>query len=192
GREKRQMQKLKFRKARDNKLGFEVHADDGTIEHFFGSAYTKKGKQKGKVTGMGSKNRKFINMYGFDPTEYSFVRFVDPLTGAVIDDSPYTDILLVQERIGEARLNAIKEDELSREKVAQNPGIHAYYINEITNAALKVDLTPHNPLLACERHSTIAGYPEYEGVLRQTGHPIKMTLNDVPKSPEETSLVGHE
>nr|WPN04274.1 polyprotein [Sweet potato feathery mottle virus] len=192
GREKRQMQKLKFRKARDNKLGFEVHADDGTIEHFFGSAYTKKGKQKGKVTGMGSKNRKFINMYGFDPTEYSFVRFVDPLTGAVIDDSPYTDILLVQEKIGEARLNAIKEDELSREKVAQNPGIHAYYINEITNAALKVDLTPHNPLLACERHSTIAGHPEYEGVLRQTGPPIKMTLNDVPVNPEEASLVGHE
>nr|QVU24890.1 polyprotein [Sweet potato virus C] len=192
GKEKRQRQKLKFRQARDRKLGFEVHADDGTIEHYFGSAYTAKGKQKGKVTGMGAKNRKFINMYGFDPTEYSFVRFVDPLTGLVFDDSPYTDIQLVQEKIGDARHKAILEDKLSRERVSYNPGVSAYYINEITNAALKVDLTPHNPLLACERHSTIAGHPDHEGELRQTGVAVKVDIRDVPENPEEASLVGHE
>ncbi|QCG75828.1 polyprotein [Sweet potato virus E] len=192
GKEKRQRQKLKFRQARDNKLGFEVHADDGTIEHFFGSAYTKKGKQKGKTCGMGAKNRKFINMYGFDPTEYSFVRFVDPLTGIVIDDSPYTDIMLVQEKIGEERHKAILDDKLTRERVAYNPSIQAYYVNEITNAALKVDLTPHNPLLACERHSTIAGHPEHEGELRQTGAAQKIDIREVPRNPDDSATVSHE
>nr|QFZ79336.1 polyprotein [Sweet potato virus G] len=189
---KRQRQKLQFREARDRKTGFEVHADDGTIEHFFGEAYVKKGKQKGKTVGMGTKTRKFINMYGFDPTEYSFVRFVDPLTGKTIDDSPYTDILLVQEQFAKARRNAVNNDLLSNERIATAPGIEAYYINEITNAALKVDLTPHNPLKACDRVNTIAGFPEREGELRQTGLPVKMTVNDVPKGSEDDAIVSHE
>nr|QFZ79334.1 polyprotein [Sweet potato virus G] len=189
---KRQRQKLQFREARDRKTGFEVHADDGTIEHFFGEAYVKKGKQKGKTVGMGTKTRKFINMYGFDPTEYSFVRFVDPLTGKTIDDSPYTDILLVQEQFAKARRNAVNNDLLSNERIATAPGIEAYYINEITNAALKVDLTPHNPLKACDRVNTIAGFPEREGELRQTGLPVKMTVDDVPKGSEDDAIVSHE
>nr|QFZ79333.1 polyprotein [Sweet potato virus G] len=189
---KRQRQKLQFREARDRKTGFEVYADDGTIEHFFGEAYVKKGKQKGKTVGMGTKTRKFINMYGFDPTEYSFVRFVDPLTGKTIDDSPYTDILLVQEQFAKARRNAVNNDLLSNERIAIAPGIEAYYINEITNAALKVDLTPHNPLKACDRVNTIAGFPEREGELRQTGLPVKMTVDDVPKGSEDGAIVSHE
>ncbi|MCA7081914.1 hypothetical protein LGL73_14325, partial [Staphylococcus aureus] len=72
---------VRFRNARDRKLGYEVHADDDTIEHFFGAAYTEKGKKKGKTHGMGKKNRRFTHMYGYDPTDYTFVRFVDPLTG---------------------------------------------------------------------------------------------------------------
>nr|QVU24911.1 polyprotein [Sweet potato virus G] len=189
---KRQRQKLQFREARDRKTGYEVTADDGTIEHLFGSAYTKKGKQKGKVCGMGTKSRKFVNMYGFDPTEYSFVRFVDPLTGKTIDDSPYTDILLVQEQFARARREAVANDYLSNEKISRDPGIEAYYINEITNAALKVDLTPHNPLKACDRVNTIAGFPEREGELRQTGLPTKMTLADVPKESSFDTVVEHE
>nr|QCG75829.1 polyprotein [Sweet potato virus G] len=189
---KRQRQKLQFREARDRKTGFEVTADDGTIEHLFGSAYTKKGKQKGKVCGMGAKSRKFVNMYGFDPTEYSFVRFVDPLTGKTIDDSPYTDILLVQEQFARARREAVANDYLSNEKISRDPGIEAYYINEITNAALKVDLTPHNPLKACDRVNTIAGFPEREGELRQTGLPTRMTLSDVPKESSIDTIVEHE
>nr|YP_006438194.1 NIa-VPg protein [Sweet potato virus 2] len=194
GKDKRQRQKLKFREARDKKMGFEVTADDGTIEHFFGEAYTKKGKQKGKTTGMGSKNRRFINMYGFHPTEYSLVRYVDPLTGKIIDDSIYTDVLLVQEQFTKARREAINDDLLSNEKVAQNPGIVAYFIKEGANAALKVDLTPHNPLKACDRINTIAGFPERESELRQTGQPIQISKNQVPHNPEtsDSSVVTHE
>nr|AJS10744.1 polyprotein [Sweet potato virus 2] len=194
GKDKRQRQKLKFREAHDKKMGFEVTADDGTIEHFFGEAYTKKGKQKGKTPGMGSKNRRFINMYGFDPTEYSLVRYVDPLTGKIIDDSIYTDVLLVQEQFAKARREAINDDLLSNEKVAQNPGIVAYFIKEGANAALKVDLTPHNPLKACDRINTIAGFPERESELRQTGQPIQISKNQVPHNPEtsDSSVVTHE
>ncbi|UYO37323.1 polyprotein [Paris potyvirus 3] len=184
---KRQRQKLKFRNAKDSKVGREVYADDGTIEHLFGSAYTKKGKRKGNHVGMGKKTRKFINMYGFDPTEYNLVRFVDPLTGATLDEGTSLDISIVQEHFGDIRRKLIDDEELEKDLVNARPGIEAYYIKGLTSKALKVDLTPHNPLKVCK--STIAGFPEREFELRQTGKAKEVDATEVPAPNEE---VGHE
>nr|NP_734418.1 NIa-VPg protein [Peanut mottle virus] len=179
---KRQNQKLKFRDARDRKVGREVYGDDGTIEHFFGEAYTKKGKSKGNhtVKGMGRKTRRFIHMYGFDPTEYSFVRFVDPLTGYAIDENITCDISLVQDEVAEVRKQFINEDEISAQSIAENPGIIAYYMSRNADKALKIDLTPHNPLAVGRGGSSIAGFPEREYELRQTGKPLEVKKSEVP------------
>nr|YP_002308561.1 VPg protein [Narcissus yellow stripe virus] len=187
----RQKQKLKFRQARDNKNGREVYGDDGTIEHYFGAAYREKGKVAGKVRGMGSKQRRFVNMYGFDPEDFSAVRFVDPLTGATLDDNPMTDIHLIQEHFTAIRENLISEDKLDVQHIRNQPGIEAYYTNNRTGKALKIDLTPHNPLRSCDKKATIAGFPEREFELRQTGAPQHIQLSDVPKEQTDDG-VNHE
>nr|BCD42099.1 polyprotein [Turnip mosaic virus] len=189
---KRQRQKLKFRNARDNKMGREVYGEDDVIEHFFGDAYTKKGKSKGRTRGLGHKNRKFINMYGFDPEDFSAVRFVDPLTGATIDESPIMDIALVQEHFGKIRMDLLGEDELEPDELRMNKTIQAYYINNKTGKALKVDLTPHVPLKVCDLHATIAGFPEREHELRQTGKAQPINISEVPKANTELIPVDHE
>nr|NP_734219.1 NIa-VPg protein [Turnip mosaic virus] len=189
---KRQRQKLKFRNARDNKMGREVYGDDDTIEHFFGDAYTKKGKSKGRTRGIGHKNRKFINMYGFDPEDFSAVRFVDPLTGATLDDNPLTDITLVQEHFGNIRMDLLGEDELDSNEIRVNKTIQAYYMNNKTGKALKVDLTPHIPLKVCDLHATIAGFPERENELRQTGKAQPINIDEVPRANNELVPVDHE
>nr|BCD42131.1 polyprotein [Turnip mosaic virus] len=189
---KRQRQKLKFRNARDNKMGREVYGDDATIEHFFGDAYTQKGKSKGRTRGLGHKNRKFINMYGFDPEDFSAVRFVDPLTGATLDDNPLTDITLVQEHFGNIRMDLLGEDELDPNAIRLNKTIQAYYMNNKTGKALKVDLTPHIPLKVCDLHATIAGFPERENELRQTGKAQPINIDEVPKANNERIPVDHE
>nr|QIA62007.1 polyprotein [Malva vein clearing virus] len=181
GRSKRQNQKLKYRDARDKKIGREVYGDDGTLEHFFGDAYTKKGKVKGKTHGMGSKSRRFINMYGYDPTDYSFVRFVDPLTGATLDENPIMDINLVQEHFSNVRGKHLEEDLLDPQRLYSAPGIEAYYVKNMATKALKVDLTPHNPLKHCYKNNTISGFPERVGELRQTGPPVTIDPTEVPK-----------
>nr|BBE01238.1 polyprotein [Narcissus yellow stripe virus] len=188
---KRQKQKLKFRQARDNKNGREVYGDDGTIEHYFGAAYREKGKVAGKVRGMGSKQRRFVNMYGFDPEDFSAVRFVDPLTGATLDDNPMTDIHLIQEHFTAIREELIGDDKLDVQHIRNNPGIEAYYTNNRTGKALKIDLTPHNPLRSCDKKATIAGFPEREFELRQTGAPQHIQLSDVPKAQTDDG-VNHE
>lgn len=190
---RRQRQKLKFRNARDEKLGREVYGDDGTLEHFFGEAYTKKGKTKGKTRGAGTKTRRFINMYGYDPADYSFVRFVDPLTGRTIDDSPYTDIGLIQDHFADVRDEMIANDELDKQRLHLGNAnrIEAYFVNNATKKALKVDMTPHNPLLFCKSGTAIAGFPEREGEFRQTGAATPIDIEKVPKQ-SETSVVTHE
>ncbi|AHU88030.1 polyprotein [Vanilla distortion mosaic virus] len=189
---KRQAQKLKFRESRDKKVGYVVEADDKTIEHFFGEAYTKKGKTKGssKTRGMGTKNRKFTNMYGYDPADYSFVRFVDPLTGYVIEDSPYTDINLIQEEFTRERLRMLGEDEIEMQHMQSQNTIQAYFIKNLATDALKVDLTPHRPLAVGNNSNSIAGFPERENELRQTGHPIIVPATQIPKMRVDT--VSHE
>nr|BBA07401.1 polyprotein [Turnip mosaic virus] len=189
---KRQRQKLKFRNARDSKMGREVYGDDDTIEHFFGDAYTKKGKSKGRTRGLGHKNRKFINMYGFDPEDFSAVRFVDPLTGATLDENPYTDISLVQKHFGDIRTDLLEEDVLDPNHLRINTTIQAYYMNNKTGKALKVDLTPHIPLKVCDLHATVAGFPERENELRQTGKAQPISINEVPKANTELVPVDHE
>nr|WIC44011.1 polyprotein [Yambean mosaic virus] len=183
---KRQIQKLKFRDAFDRKVGREVYADDYTMEHTFGEAYTKKGKQKGsnKTKGMGRKTRNFIHMYGVEPENYSMIRFVDPLTGATLDENPRVDIRLIQEEFGEIRKQKIDQDELEMEVVRSKPGIQAYFIGKNTEEALKIDLTPHRPTLLCMNSNSIAGFPEREDELRQTGLPVRIPRSEVPEPNE--------
>nr|AWJ64346.1 MAG: polyprotein [Potyvirus sp.] len=193
GASKRQRQKLKFRNARDQKLGREVFGDDENLTHYFGNAYAKKDKAKGKHTkGMGSTNKRFVNMYGFDPADYSFVRFLDPLTGYTIDESPHTDIRLVQEHFTDLRTKAVLNDELDRNRIVQQPGITAYYIQNLTEAALKVDLTPHNPLAVCRNSNNIAKFPEREFELRQTGPSASVSHKEIPAVREAQIEVEHE
>nr|QYA72446.1 polyprotein [Tamarillo fruit ring virus] len=186
---KRQKQKLRFRDARDAKLGRVVVDDDsGAVEHFFGSAYTKKGKSKGKTHGMGKKSRRFVNMYGFDPTEYSFIRFVDPVTGEMLDESTMTDIMLVQEHFEDLRHEYLMNDKIESAKLYSQPGIQAYFVKDKVSPVLKVDLTYHTPLKVCDNTSTIAGFPEREGVLRQTGQKVEISPDKLP----EMTSVAHE
>ncbi|QIJ96720.1 polyprotein [Polygonatum kingianum virus 2] len=184
GYNKRQRQKLKFRAARDNKREREVYGNDETLTDYFGSAYTAKGKTKGTTKAMGKKTRKFINMYGYDPTDYSFVRFVDPLTGCTIDEGIQTDIHLVQEHFTTIRSEMMMNDELDAAMIRSRPGIHAYYIKNLASPALKVDMTPHNPLRVCNKASTIAGFPEREFELRQTGTPQVVEAKEIPPEKE--------
>nr|QPJ58778.1 polyprotein [Passionfruit Vietnam virus] len=187
---KRMIQKLKFRDARDRKVGREVYTDEYTMEHTFGEAYTKRGKQKGstKTKGMGRKTRNFIHMYGVEPENYSTIRFLDPLTGHTMDENPRVDIRLVQEEFGDIRREMINEGDLDTELVNNKPGIEAYLFGKNTEEALKVDLTPHNPLAVCRSSATIAGFPEREGELRQTGKPTKIPLNQVPPQKEHVAI----
>ncbi|AFU72533.1 polyprotein [Sunflower mild mosaic virus] len=187
---KNQKHKLKMRQERDSRVHYEVSADPDSIEHYFGSAYNNKGKKKGTVRGMGHKNRRFVNMYGYDPTDYSFVRFVDPLTGATMDESVYADIGLVQEAIGKARQESIADGELEAQLIVHKPGIRAYYVNDATKKALLVDLTPHRSMRASDKTTTIMGFPERENELRQTGPARVIDIGDVPKLEEEIKLEG--
>nr|QBB78857.1 polyprotein [Wild tomato mosaic virus] len=186
---KRQRQKLKFRDARDNKVGRIIVDDDsGAVEHFFGSAYNKKNKGKGKTHGMGKKNRRFVNMYGFDPTEYSFIRFVDPLTGEMLDESVMADIMLVQEHFHDLRYEYLQDDKIEGAAMNAAPGITAYFVKDKISPVLKVDLTAHVPLKVCDNSSTIAGFPERENELRQTGQGKLIDPSELPK----LEAVGHE
>nr|YP_001974442.1 VPg protein [Fritillary virus Y] len=186
----RKNQKLKFRDAHDRKVGRVVFADDNTIEHTFGEAYTKKGKQKGstKTKGMGRKSRNFTHMYGVEPENYSMIRFVDPITGHTIDDNPRVDMRLIQDEFGEIRDKWLAEDKVEKQYIYHNPAIHAYFLGKNTEEALKVDLTPHIPTLLCRNTNAIAGFPEREYELRQTGMPIKVPLSEVPKPNEIVDL----
>nr|QUP51979.1 polyprotein [Passiflora chlorosis virus] len=187
---KRMIQKLKFRDAFDRKVGREVYADDYTMEHTFGEAYTKKGKQKGSTNtrGMGKKSRNFIHMYGVEPENYSTLRFVDPLTGHTMDENPRVDVRLVQEEMGAVRRQLLDDDKLDAEMIRSKPGLQAYFLGRNTEEALKIDLTPHRPTLLCMNSNAIAGFPEREDELRQTGLPQKVPLSEVPKPNEVVGL----
>nr|AUZ41745.1 polyprotein [Sugarcane mosaic virus] len=183
GKNKRSRQKLRFKQARDNKYAYDVTGSEDAIGQNFGTAYTKKGKQKGTKVGMGVKQHKFHMMYGFDPQEYNLIRFVDPLTGATLDEQIHADIRLVQEHFGEIRGEAILNDTLDRQRIYGSPGLQAFFIQNGSTNALRVDLTPHEPLRVVANNN-IAGFPEYEGTLRQTGTAISIPINQVPVANE--------
>ncbi|AZB50213.1 polyprotein [Dioscorea mosaic virus] len=185
---KRRLQKLKFREARDRKVGTYVDdMDTGAIEQLFGTAYGKKNKGKGTTHGMGKKTRRFVNMYGFDPTEYSFVRFLDPITGETKDESTLADILLVQEHFDNLRHQYINDELIEGQQIYSNPGIKAYFVKNSTSPALEVDLTQHKATKVCDRFETIAGFPEREGELRQTGKSREIPYEQVPAVKESVS-----
>nr|QWT83729.1 polyprotein [Pepper yellow mosaic virus] len=177
----KRIQDLKFRKARDKRSGFEIDNNDDTIAEYFGTAYTKKGKGRGTTVGMGKSSRKFINMYGFEPGEFSYIRFVDPLTGAQIEENVYADIVDIADSFGEIRKQKLIDDEISAQAMNHHQTIHAYLIKDWSNKALKVDLTPHNPLRVGERFNGIAKYPERQGELRQTGVGVEVDVSEIPK-----------
>ncbi|AXK90538.1 polyprotein [Mashua virus Y] len=181
----KRIQALKFRHARDKRSGFEINNNEDTIEEYFGSAYTKKGKGRGTKVGMGKSHRKFINMYGFEPGDYSYIRFVDPLTGAQIEENVYADIADIQRQLGEIRQQMVADDEIDSQLLNTNTTIHAYFMKDFGKKALKVDLTPHNPLRVSDKASTIMKYPEREGELRQTGKAVVVNVKDVPEAPVE-------
>nr|WJO19128.1 polyprotein [Pecan mosaic-associated virus] len=187
---KRQKQKLKFRQARDHKTHFEVDADDDSLRHYYGEAYTKKGKKSGKTHGMGKKNKPFVNMYGFDPTEYSFIRYVDPVTGATKDEGPLTDLSLVQDYFGDLRKQLLDEGELEKQSLTR--GIEAYVVKNLNTQALKIDLTPHKPLLVSNVSNNVMGFPEREFELRQTGQPLIVHPSIVPDKNENHDEIQFE
>nr|QED45198.1 polyprotein [Onion yellow dwarf virus] len=180
---KRQIQKLRFRDARDKKLNYSISNDDTTIEHYFGSAYTKKGKTKGTVRGMGRKMNRFYTMYGVDPTEYSIIRYVDPITGNTCDDSATEYAPKGIEALNDMRIEMVNDDVIDPQRFHRSDmsGYTAYYIKHGSDKALKIDLTPHNPLMVCHHTAAIAGFPEKEGMLRRTGPAMEIDIKDVPK-----------
>nr|BCJ04104.1 polyprotein [Pleioblastus mosaic virus] len=186
---KRSRQKMRFRDARDTKQGRVEYGDDGTVEQHFSRAYDKKEKKGNKSRQVSEKTRRFTHVYGFDPTEYNMIRFVDPLTGTTLDETTQPDMQLVKEHFNEMRESFVLDDKLDRQKVYKDPGIHAYFIKNSTNSALKVDLTLHNPNMIC-KSKIEAGFPEYEFELRQTGLPQEVEKANIPKSNEPE--VEHE
>nr|YP_010809065.1 Nia-VPg [Ashitaba mosaic virus] len=186
---KRQHQKLKFRDARDGKLGREVYGDDDTMEMMFGAAYTKKGKKSGKTHGIGKKQRQFVNFYGCNPDDFSLIRYVDPLTGYTIDADPMKPVHQVQNEIHDIRMKMIEDDELEYQHLytARAGTLKAYLQRKNTNNVLEVDMTMHNPTLVC-KSGTIAGHPDRENEARQTG---PMRKGEMPQQ-NKYEEVSHE
>nr|QCI56995.1 polyprotein [Bean yellow mosaic virus] len=184
GKNKRSRQKLRFRDARDMKGRMEVYADEGTIVENFGSKYAKKGKTKGTTVGMGTKTRRFTNMYGFDPTEYSFARYLDPITGETLDEQPITNLNIVSEHFLDMRKKYIENDIMDSQHFQSNPKIEGYFVKDAGQKIMKIDLTPHRPLLYSEKFGNIMGYPEREGEMRQTGVAHLVDPSELPKSKE--------
>nr|QED45084.1 polyprotein [Leek yellow stripe virus] len=182
GKNHRQRQKLRFREARDSKHAYEIHGDDAQLQTYFGNAYTKKGKTSGKTVGAGRKMHRFYNIYGFDPTDYSFARYVDPLTGATLDESTVTDVSLVQDHFGTIRNQMRLSGDLEPEQIARNTRIECYYVNDLAKKVLKIDLTPHNPLQVSGKSNNVMGFPERKLDLRQTGAPVALSHDQLPPS----------
>nr|QJD15034.1 polyprotein [Ryegrass mosaic virus] len=190
---KRQRQKLQFRAARDSKQDYEVYADDREIQENYGEAYTKHGR-KGPAheKGMGAKTREFTNFYGFDPAEYDTVRLVDPITGKTCDKA-VRDLLRmrdVTETFADIR-EAMDEDGVLQPGVHFAPAlIEAYFMNNRTNAARRVDLVPHNPMQVGRLSNNIAGFPLHDGELRQSRPSRPIQKDRVPLANEYS--VQHE
>nr|QED45152.1 polyprotein [Leek yellow stripe virus] len=192
GKNHRQRQKLRFREARDAKHAYEVHGDDAQLQTYFGNAYTKKGKKSGNTVGAGRKMHRFYNIYGFDPTDYSFARYVDPLTGVTLDENTITDVSLVQEHFGTIRNQMRQSGDLEPEEIARSTKIECYYVNDLAKKVLKIDLTPHSPLRVSGRSNNVMGFPERELDLRQTGAPVALAYNQLPPSKQDTGAFEFE
>nr|BDR95910.1 polyprotein [Konjac mosaic virus] len=188
-RNKRQLQKLKFRDARDAKMGREVYGDDNTMEHYFGEAYKKKGKKTGRTKGMGHKKRQFTTFYGVNPDDFSLIRYVDPITGYTIDADPLEPVHSIHAEFDAIRQDMISSGETDPQRFYADHSnlIKAYLQRKNASHALAVDLTAHMPTLVCPS-GTIAGFPEREGELRQSG---KFRQDTMPAK-NEYEFISHE
>nr|WDS52206.2 MAG: polyprotein [Konjac mosaic virus] len=188
-RNKRQIQKLKFRDARDAKMGREVYANDDTMEHYFGEAYRKKGKKTGKTKGMGHKKRQFTTFYGVNPDDFSLIRYVDPITGYTVDADPLESVHTIQAEFDAIRHDMIASGETDPQRFYSDHSnrIRAYLQRKNASHALAVDLTAHMPTLVCPS-GTIAGFPEREGEVRQSGKFVQ----DVMPAKNEYEYIAHE
>ncbi|AZR39335.1 polyprotein [Shallot mild yellow stripe virus] len=192
GKNHRQRQKLRFREARDSKHAYEIHGDDAQLQTYFGNAYTKKGKKSGNTVGAGRKMHRFYNIYGFDPTDYSFARYVDPLTGATLDENTVTDINLVQDHFGAIRTKMRDEDLIDSAHLARHTNIECYYVNDLAKKVLKIDMSPHNPFRVSDKSNNIAGFPERDLELRQTAPPQVIPYADLPPAKGTKTLFEFE
>nr|QED45088.1 polyprotein [Leek yellow stripe virus] len=192
GKNYRQRQKLRFREAHDSKHAYEIHGDDAQLQTYFGNAYTKKGKKSGNTVGAGRKMHRFYNVYGFEPTDYSFARYVDPLTGATLDESTVTDLSLVQDHFGTIRNQMRQSGDLEPDQISRNTTVECYYVNDLAKKVLKIDLTPHNPLRVSGRSNNVMGFPERTLDLRQTGAPVAVSYNQLPPSKRDVGSFEFE
>nr|WAB00023.1 polyprotein [Tuberose mild mosaic virus] len=189
---KRQRQKLRFRRAGDARMGYELDADPQTLEQYFGAEYTKKEKKSGRARTTHGKTRRFVNFYGFDPTEYALVRYVDTLTGITYDDSPMSGVEHMQEYFLKVRNQLRDEDEISAQSMMSNQRIEAYFIKHGAKDMIKVDLTPHNPLLICNKTNNIAKFPEREFEMRQSSKAETLDKAKLPPPNSKDLYVEHE
>nr|QED45063.1 polyprotein [Leek yellow stripe virus] len=192
GKNYRQRQKLRFREAHDSKHAYEIHGDDAQLQTYFGNAYTKKGKKSGNTVGAGKKMHRFYNIYGFEPTDYSFARYVDPLTGATLDESTVTDLSLVQDHFGTIRNQMRQSGDLEPEQISRNTTVECYYVNDLAKKVLKIDLTPHNPLRVSGRSNNVMGFPERSLDLRQSGAPVTVPYNQLPSPKRDVDTFEFE
>nr|NP_734099.1 NIa-VPg protein [Leek yellow stripe virus] len=192
GKNYRQRQKLRFREAHDSKHAYEIHGDDAQLQTYFGNAYTMKGKKSGNTVGAGRKMHRFYNVYGFEPTDYSFARYVDPLTGATLDESTVTDLSLVQDHFGTIRNQMRQSGDLEPDQISRNTTVECYYVNDLAKKVLKIDLTPHNPLRVSGRSNNVMGFPERTLDLRQTGAPVAVSYNQLPPSKRDVGSFEFE
>ncbi|CAJ57715.1 polyprotein [Narcissus degeneration virus] len=172
---KRERQKLQFQKARTDKIDREVFRDENQDSNF-GKLYLKKNESKGKAGKSGTKARKFIHMYGFDPQEYSIVKYLDPLTGNVYDETEFKSVWELTDKVFEDRM---ADDDLERELLRYRPNIKAYYFKHGSHKAMQVDLTPHDPFKIGRISGRQIGFPAHAGEFRQTGEAKEMDLTDI-------------
>nr|QED45068.1 polyprotein [Leek yellow stripe virus] len=192
GKNYKQRQRLRFREAHDSKHAYEIHGDDAQLQTYFGNAYTKKGKKSGNTVGAGRKMHRFYNIYGFEPTDYSFARYVDPLTGATLDESTVTDLSLVQDHFGTIRNRMRQSGDLEPDQISRNTTVECYYVNDLAKKVLKIDLTPHNPLRVSGKSNNVMGFPERSLDLRQSGAPVTVPYNQLPPSKKNVDTFEFE
>ncbi|WID88832.1 polyprotein [Snowdrop virus Y] len=171
--------KLRFRNARMHRAHEAAH-NESWIGQEFREEFQKKGRAKGKHTASTENKRRFYNIYGFEPGEYSIVRYLDPLTGKTFDTHPLTPMDVIQSHFQNLRREAVLNDEIDAQQTYVNTKIHAYFSNNLTKEALKVDLSDHRPG-AIGRGGRVIGFEERRGELRRTGPANIVGASSIPE-----------
>nr|YP_006390073.1 VPg [Cyrtanthus elatus virus A] len=173
---KRERQKLKFQRERSEKMNRGVFDDCEDNHDNFAKEYLKKKKSKGRSGGSDTKARRFVHMYGFDPQEYSIVKFLDPLTGIVYDQNDFKSTWELSDKIVKDRFD---DDDLERELLRYRPEIHAYYFKHGSHKAIKIDMTPHNATKVGKVSGRAVGFPSRQGEFRQTGEHVEVDVSNI-------------